>query len=48
MIISKYVEGYSSEAKYCPFCGDEIYDYKGDGASICNDCGKEFYIVERE
>ena len=46
MIISKYVEGYSS-VKYCPFVVMRFMIIKLM-AHLFVMIGKEFYIVERE
>ena len=39
-----FVSGLAAEAEYCPFCGDEIFNYE-DGANKCT-CGKVFYVIE--
>lgn len=46
--MNEYISGYTDEARYCPYCGERIYTYGGDGRSICEECGKVFYIVESE
>ena len=43
-----YVEGYTTEAIYCPFCGGEIYNRSVDGSNTCEECQKRFYVVEDE
>jgi len=41
-----YVEGNTVAVNYCPFCGAEVYTMKADGAHVCDECGKVFYVVE--
>lgn len=43
-----YVEGYTTEAIYCPFCGEEIASRSADGSNDCEHCHKKFYVVEGE
>lgn len=47
---SQYVEGYTSEAIFCPFCGEQIHWWKADGRCICenDECEKSFYVIETE
>lgn len=40
--------GYFDEAKYCPYCGAEIYTWYGNGESFCDACRKRFAVVEAE
>lgn len=43
---SKYVEGYTSEAEFCPYCGGEIDTQYANGSQACMECGRRFFIVE--
>ena len=43
---SGYVEGYTTEAEFCPFCGSSISTTHADGSNDCDDCGRRFSIVE--
>lgn len=45
-MIKEYVSGYTNEAAYCPFCGNEIYSYCSDGSQFCDECERTFYILE--
>ena len=47
-MFSEYVEGYTSEGKFCPFCGERVYYWKNDGSNICEneECEKRFYVIE--
>lgn len=38
----------NEEAKYCPFCGNQIYEWFFDGKSICDKCGARFYVQEAD
>lgn len=33
---------------YCPKCGEEIREWKGDGTAVCEECGYHFGVVECE
>lgn len=41
-----YVEGYSNEAFYCPFCGSGVDTSHADGSNDCSVCGKKFIVIE--
>lgn len=43
---SNYVEGYTSEAEFCPFCRGEIDTRYADGSQSCIECGRSFFIIE--
>lgn len=47
-MISQYVEGYTSKATFCPFCGEQIYTFNGNGSCLCEntECNKRFYVIE--
>lgn len=36
------------EAKFCPYCGSEIYWWSGDWKSHCEKCGAKFYVEEAD
>lgn len=38
----------NEEAKFCPFCGERIGEWLGDGKSICEKCGAKFYVEEAD
>lgn len=46
--MSGFVTGYSDEAEFCPFCGSKIYEWRGDGGNLCDECKKIFYVIEGE
>ncbi len=37
---------YFDLANYCPYCGKEVGEWKGNGASVCRSCGKRFVVME--
>lgn len=45
-----YIAGYSDteDIDYCPKCGAEIREYRGDGTAVCSECGFHFGVVEAE
>ena len=45
-MLSKYIEGYTGEADYCPFCGCEVDTWHADGSQTCNECGRRYFIIE--
>lgn len=47
-MMERYVEGYTSKADYCPYCGKKVYRITGSGVNICDDCGMNFYIIETD
>lgn len=42
----KYIEGYTSNIDYCPFCGCEVSTEYADGSYKCDSCGKRFAVIE--
>jgi ribosomal protein L37AE/L43A len=46
MSFSRYFEGYTIEAEFCPFCGAEIGSHSADGTNDCNECGRRFAVIE--
>ena len=45
-----YVEGYTAgNVENCPFCGSDNISYKPlKGKHRCEECKKEFYVIEDE
>jgi ribosomal protein L37AE/L43A len=46
--MDKYIEGYTTEADYCPKCRADTASYHADGSNKCSNCGYVFYLVEKE
>ena len=46
--MDKYVEGYTSEADYCPRCMGDISSHHADGSNTCSECGYVFYLIAKE
>ena len=40
--------GYADKAKYCPYCGQRIYEWCGDDRSVCDECKAQFYVIEAD
>ena len=45
-----FISGYSEtdDINYCPKCGAEIREHRGDGTAECDECGYHFGVVECE
>jgi len=43
-----YVQGHSTteEIEVCPFCGEPISKFKPNGACVCDECGRMFYVID--
>ena len=37
-----------AEIRYCPFCGEPVYDRYSDGTCQCDACEKRFGVTEVE
>ena len=46
--MGKYVQGYTSEADYCPNCSGHVASYHADGSNKCSECGYTFYLIVKE
>ena len=42
------VEGVTTVVYYCPFCGEETEGSYADGSNSCGECGKVFFVIEKE
>ena len=38
----------TNDINYCPFCGEDVLDYHGDGTATCEGCHRRFGVVECE
>ena len=38
----------TNDIRYCPFCGEDISEFHGDGTATCTYCSKRFGVVECE
>lgn len=38
----------TDDITYCPKCGAEIKEYRGDGTAVCEECNFHFGVVECE
>lgn len=45
---SQYAQGYTDEANYCPYCGERVGSWRGDGSCTCSECGAKFFVIEAE
>jgi uncharacterized Zn finger protein (UPF0148 family) len=45
-----YIEGFSDtgKIKYCPACGERVFEFYADGTCRCDACGTRFGVVEME
>lgn len=43
-----YIEGFTYEAGYCPYCGKNVYTRRSDGSDVCenDECMKKFFVIE--
>lgn len=46
--MSGYIEGFTSDAQFCPFCGEPLSERWADGKHECPECKKTFFVVEDE
>ena len=37
-----------AEIRYCPFCGEPVYNKYSDGTYQCDACGRRFGVTEVE
>lgn len=44
----QYVQGYTDEVDYCPYCGGKVYSYYSDGSCECSECNVVFFVIESE
>ena len=41
--------GHADKARYCPYCGERIYEWRGEEhRSVCKECKAQFYVVEAD
>ena len=38
----------NAEIRYCPFCGETVYNQYSDGTYQCDACGRRFGVTEVE
>lgn len=34
-----------TDIKYCPYCGERIGTFKGNGTAVCDNCKNEFGVI---
>lgn len=43
------IEGYTDDkVRYCPYCGEPVYDSNCENEYTCHNCECKFYVIEGE